>query len=249
MIPIALVSVIALAAIAATCTVQKISLTEINERDTFAGELHNDSGVDILNHKIQVSFLNDNLAVVEVQTVNGCLRSLQDGAVNFFSVQSTLDGDDTDIGLARMANIAEDPAFKVGNVEQGNISFSDIEAVRTGGELVITGTLTNDDGDALEDPAVCAVVYDEDGNVIVVGRDVLSDLAIDASGAFSITVDVPDDAELVDSIDVWGDGLEDDTPIQPESDEDNAITVVPTNTTTPTATPTATNTPEPTATP
>ena len=246
-IPLALLAAIGFAAVAATCTVQNVSLTTIGEHDTFAGELHNDSGVDILNHKIQVSFLNDNLAVVEVRTINGCLRSLQDGKVNFFSLQSNQDEDETDIGLARMANVVEDPTFKVGNVAQGNVSFSNVTAVRTGGSLVVSGTLTNDDGDALEDPAVCAVVYDDDDRVVVVGRDALTDLAIDEDGAFSITLAVPDNGDLVETVDLWADGIEGNVPTEPESSVNNAITVQPTNTGTPTAA--ASSTPLPTETP
>lgn len=245
-IPLALLAAIGLAAVAATCTVQNISLTTIGEHDTFAGELHNDSGVDILNHKIQVSFLNDNLAVVEVRTINGCLRSLQDGRVNFFSLQSNQDEDETDIGLARMANVIEDPSFKIGNVAQGNVSFSGVTAVRTGTSLVVTGTLTNDDGDALEDPAVCVVVYDEDDRVVVVGRDALTNLAVDADGAFSVTLTVPNDSALIKNVDVWADGIEDDIPTEPESSVNHVVTVQATSTVTPTST--ATNTPEPTAT-
>jgi hypothetical protein len=246
-IPVALLGAIGLAAIAATCTVQNVSLTKIGDHDVFAGELHNDSGVDILNHKIQVSFLNNNLAVLEIRTVNGCLRSLQDGKVNFFSVSSTQDADQTSIGLARMANLQEDPAFKVGNVAQGNISFSNVTAIRTGTSLTVTGTLKNDDGDPLNSPAVCAVVYDEDGRVVIVGRDTLANLAVNASGAFSVTLAVPDNSDLVDTVDLWADGLEDSVPTAPESSLNHAVTVQATSTASPT--PTATSTPVPTETP
>lgn len=244
-IPLALLGIVALTAIAATCTIQNESLTTIGEHDTFGGELHNDSGVDVLSHKIRVSFLNSNNAVVETRTVQGCLRSLQDGTANFFSVASALDSDDTNIALARMANLEEDPAFKVGGVVQGNVEVSGVTVTRTGTSIVIAGTIKNVDGDALDDPAACVVVYNDDNRVVITGRDLLGDLAVDASGAFEVTLTVPDDADLVDHVNIWVDGLEGGTPTGPESSEGHAVTVV--ATTTPTAT--ATSIPAPTATP
>ena len=244
-IPLALLGFVALAAIAATCTIQNESLTQIGEHDTFGGELHNDSGVDILSHKVRIAFLNSSGGVIETRTIQGCLRSLQDGGANFFSLASQQDASDTSIALARMANLQEDPGFKVGGVVQGNVEISNVVVTRTGTELVVTGTIKNVDGDALEDPAACVVVYNDDGRVVVVGRDVLNDLAVDATGNFEVTLTVPDDADDVDSVDIWVDGLEDGTPTGPESSEGHAVTVVATGT----PTPAATNTPVPTPTP
>jgi len=238
-----LLGIVAVTAFAATCTIQNASLTTIGDNDTFAGELHNDSGVEILNHKIKVAFLNDNGAVVETRTVRGCLRSLQDGARNFFSVESSLDADDTDIALARMANLEEDSTFKVGTVEQGNLAFSGVTVTRTGTGLAISGTLENEDGDDLQDPVVCAVVYNDDGRAIVVATDTtLDDLDADETDTFAINATVPDDVDTVDHVDLWADGLEDGTPTGPDSSLDHDVVVT-------TQTPTPTNTPAPTAIP
>ena len=240
-IPLALLGIVALAAIAATCTIQNESLTKIGEHDTFGGELHNDSGVDILAHRIRVSFLNSNNAVVETRTIQGCLRSMQDGTANFFSVASALDSGETNIALARMANLEEDPGFKIGGTVQGNVEVSGVTVTRTGTSIVITGTIKNVDGDALDDPAACVVVYNDDDRVVVVGRDALADLAVDASGNFEVTLTVPDNNDLVDHVNIWVDGLEGGTPTGPESSTGHGVTVVATATTTPT--PAATNTP------
>src|SRR6185295_3093246 len=104
---------------AAGCQVINISLTSIDGHDVFAGELHNDSGANVLNHKIRVSFLDSSNNLVETKTVDGCLRSLQNGASDFFSTPSTLSDSSTATGLARMANIAEDSSFKVGTTVDG----------------------------------------------------------------------------------------------------------------------------------
>jgi hypothetical protein len=242
-----LVAVVALMATAATCVVTHESLTTIGENDTFAGEMENDSGVDILQHRFRVAFLNANGAVVETITVEGCLRSLQDGGSDFFSASSRLPADTTRIGLGRLANIAEDPGFKIGRVEDGDIVVNDVTAVRTGTTLTVEGTITNEDDDTLEDPVACAVVWN-DSNRIITTRKVsnIDDLAPGASAAFTITVPVPDDVKLVHEVDVWADGLEDDDPVEPSSLGDVAVTAVPA-TATPTATVTAAS-PTPTST-
>jgi hypothetical protein len=251
-----ILAAIAVIATAATCVVTHESLTTIGEHDTFAGEMENDSGVDILNHRFRVAFLNANGAVVETVTIEGCLRSLQDGGSDFFSVASRLPADTTRIGLARLANLAEDPAFKVGQVEESDIVVNDVTAVRTGTTLMVQGTIKNDDDDTLEDPVACAVVWN-DSNRIITTRKVsnIDDLAAGASAQFTIAIPVPDDAKLVHEVDVWADGLEDDDPVEPSSLGDVVVTVIPpTSTATPTvtgtpATATATTTPTATATP
>lgn len=244
LVPLALLGAVALASVAATCVVRNESLTEIDGRDTFAGELHNDSGVDILFHEYRVSFLDEDLDLLETRTAQGCLRSLQDGAVDFFSAASTEDADDTEIALGRLANFAEDPDFEIGQVEDSDIAFTAVTAARVAGTLTVAGTITNNDSDELEDPAVCAVVYNNDGRVVTTAKDSdINSLDEGESDAFAITIKVPDDADLVDEVDVWADGLEDGVPVEPASSVglDVSIgTAVPTSTATavPTSTPT-----------
>jgi hypothetical protein len=241
---IGLVAVAGFAAIAATCVVTNETMTEIDGRDVFAGEMQNDSGVDILQHKFRVAFLNSNGAVVESRLVDGCLRSVQDGQSNFFSLRSNLAPSTTAIGLARMANLAEDPDFTVGEVEEGDILISDVTAVRTAGSLVVEGMITNEDDDTLEDPVVCVVVWGENGRVITTAKDDdIADLDEAASEEFSVTIAVPDDDDFSEHVDVWADGLEDDVPVEPGSEVNVDVTTVDT------PTPSPTNTPEPTATP
>ncbi|MEX2224888.1 MAG: FxLYD domain-containing protein [Dehalococcoidia bacterium] len=232
---------IGLAAMAQTCIVTNESLTTIDDNDVFAGELQNDSGVNILQHRYRIAFLNSNGAVVQSFTVDGCLRSLPDGGSDFFSATSSLPDESTTIGLARLANLAEDPNFTVGTVENGDIVLSDVTAERDGTTLTVEGTVTNEDDDELEEPVVCAVVWNEDGRVVTTGKDTtIDDLAENESAQFSIDIAVPDDDDQVNEVDVWADGLEDDVPVEPGSEEDIAVgdagTPAPTNTATPTAT-------------
>jgi len=246
LIALAIVGVSGLALMAPTCVVTHESLTKIGTHDTFAGELRNDSGVNILEHRYRVAFLNSNGAVVETQTVDGCLRSLQNGASDFFSATSAQPEKETKLGLARMANAAEDPDFTVGKVKQGDIALSDITAARDEDTLTVTGTITNDDNEDLEDPAVCVVVWNDDDRVVTTGKDTtLDDLPEDDSADFTVKIDVPDDSDVVDHVDVWADGLTDDTPVAPVSEEDVEVNVTPAGTATSTSTPAPTATPTP----
>jgi len=246
---VGVLAAVALLLIAATCVVTKESLTTIGDNDTFAAEIENDSGFDILAHRFRVAFLNANGAVVETVTVEGCLRSLQDGGSDFFSASSRLPAATTRIGLGRLANIAEDPDFRLGRVEDARIIVSDVTAVRTGTTLTVEGTITNEDNDTLEDPVACAVVWN-DGNRVVTTRKVsnIADLAPGASAPFTIVVPVPDDSKLVQQVDVWADGLESGDPAEPSSLGDVDVTAV-AATSTPTATATGpANTPTATVT-
>jgi len=246
LLAIGIIGLAGIAVMAQTCIVTNEALTTVDDRDVFAGEMQNDSGVDILQHRYRVAFLNSNGAVVETQTVDGCLRSLPDGGSDFFSATSSQPDESTTIGLARLANLAEDPNFKVGTVENGDIVLSDVTATRTGGTLTVEGTLTNDNNDTLEDPIVCVVVWNEDGRVITTGKDSsIDDLDEGESEDVSIEIPVPDDADQVNEVDVWADGLEDGVPVEPGSEEDVAVAETPAGTSTPTATASPTATPAP----
>lgn len=230
---------------AGTCRVQNVSLTKIGTHDTFAGALKNDSGANILGHRILVAFLDANGNVVESANAPQCLRTLQNGAVDYFSLQSTQPAADTSVGLARL-NF--DSAFKVGTADPIDVTISNVTAARTGTTLTVAGTVKNNDSDKLEAPNVCVVVFDQDDNVIVVKLDEeISDLAQNASDTFSTTITVPASTSLVDHVDVNVDGLHGDVPTKPQAKTSVNVT----NCDNPTNTPTTTNTPvnTPTATP
>lgn len=245
----------AVAAFAGTCKVVNIRLTEVNEKAVFGGELQNDSGANFLQHTILVAFISDDNEVLETKTVTGCLRTLLDGGSNYFSATSTSDFDDVKAALSRLAL---DGTLKAGDPEEGDVTISNLKISRLDGDLKVTGKIKNEDNDKLFDPAVCIVVRDDDGNIVVVGRTTsIDDLDEDEEDDFSVTVKVPDSTTIVNEVDVHVDGLEGDdgddgTPIEPISDVDNDVTNCPdaTNTPTRTNTPNApTNTPAATNTP
>ncbi len=245
-----------LIAFAGTCTIQHISLTKIGSNDTFAGEVHNDSGVNLLQHNVVVAFLDSSGTVLETKTVSPCLRTLQDGDVDYFSAKSSKPASQTTVGLAR---IAFDGTLKVGTAESGDLTLSNIVITRKDDtELTVTGTIKNNDDTKLTDVTACIVVFTSSDNVIIIGKDEsISDLSHNNTDTFKVELTVPDSTSTVDRVDVHVDGLKDDVPILPESDTNNTVKVctptnTPVNTTTATATPTSitpTNTPTSTTTP
>jgi hypothetical protein len=227
-------------AFAGTCVVKNVSLTKIDGHDVFAGELHNDSGANFLGHKILVAFLDSSGTVVETKNAPTCLRTLQNGEADFFSVASTKSSSVTSVGLARMLI---DSSMKVGDAETGDGTFSNIVITRKNEtDLKITGTFKNTDDTKLTVPTICAVVYDQDDNVVVVETDdSLSDLSHNATDTFSIEITVIDESDIIDHVDLYADGEKDDVPIAPISDLGNDVDEC--RTFTPTRTATATNTP------
>ena len=254
-----------LAAFAGTCTITRISLVNTDgTHKTFAGQLDNTSGVNILQHNFVVAFLDSGNNVVETKVVEGCTRSVQDGKSGFFSATSSQPASQTNVGLAR---IAFDSTFTVGPVAAGDVSISNIVVTRTGTSLVVTGKIKNNDADKLFAPAACIVVRDASGNVLITGKDgSLNDLVQNATDTFSVTITVPND-NTARTVDIWADGLDGSTsaaPINPQSAlgfnvscpaaaTATSTPATPTNTAmatgTPAATNTATNTPVATNTP
>jgi hypothetical protein len=240
-------AVIGIAAFAGTCTVTHIKLTKIGTHDTFAGQVDNNSGVNILQHNFVVAFLDSSNNVVDTKTVEGCLRSIQNGESDFFSAASVKDSSVTATGLAR---IAFDSTFKVGAVDSSNITISGITVQREGTTLKVRGTIKNNDSVKIDDPHACAVVHDTDGNVLIVGTDTgINDLSHNATDTFEITMTVPDNVDDVDEVTVYVDAISDDTdiPVAPEASSSKPVSICPTKTNTPTS-PAMTNTPTVTST-
>lgn len=208
-----------LAAFAGTCVFRNDATTDVNGDAVYGSELRNETGVDFLGHKFVVAFLNDDLVVIETQTVDGCLRSLQADASDFFSVDSNEDFDDVEVVLRR---VATDSTLKLGETVDGELTYDNIEAIRDGNELVVTGNVENTSGDDLEDVRVCAVVYNNTDDVSVVERDDTTfDLDDGDDANFSITLEVGDDEDDSDFVDIWGDAInidDGDDVTSPESD-------------------------------
>lgn len=245
--------VVAVAALAATCTVTKVSLTEVDGRDVFAGQLNNETSADLLQHNIVIAFLDSGNNVLETKTVEGCKRSLQGGETDYFSVRSSQSSSSTTTGLARLAF---DSTLKAGQTEASDFTISDVRIRRDEDMLRVTGTITNNDNETLEDPKACVVVLDEDDNIVLVAKtNALSDIDDGEDVDFTINAQVVDDEDILNTVHVFADGLVDGVPTDAEEDLNNSITdcsdvttpsatasATPTATLEPTMTPTATST-------
>ncbi len=239
-----LFAVVGLAAFAGTCNVSHVGFNTIGSHDTAAGQVDNNSGVNILEHKFKVAFLNDNNDVVETKTINGCLRSLQDGSSDFFSTAASASAGDTTHSLSRLANFSEDPSFKIGTTTSADLSVTTTNIARTGTSLKVAGTVKNNGDDLITSPAVCMVARDTDGNVLVVGKDdSLDDIDTGVTRTFSVTMTVPSSGTTPKTVDVYVDGIDDnnDKVIEPQSDLDNTVKTCGTATTTATANATETS--------
>lgn len=249
-----LFAVVGFSMIAATC-INKIAITKIGGDYVFGAEFTNTTNADILGHKFAVAFLDDNGNVLQTKTVEGCLRSLQAGEIDFFSATSTEDFDDIEVAISRIAG-----PLTFGEVADGELTISNLNVSRNGDTVRVSGKIKNTGNVDLEDARACVVVKNDDGNVQVVARDGQTyDLDEDDDADFVIDVEVKDDNNDSDAVDVLADATtpdDDDKPIEPAVKEDTSIDECPdatntpaaTNTPLPTITPTVTNTPVPTAT-
>ena len=251
--------VVGLAVLASGC-VLLTNFIKVGNTKYFSGEVHNSTVLDILEHNLTIQLLDSSNATVGgVQTVPGCLRSWQAGTDTFFDASTT-----NNSATKVIAKLKLDSTFAVGETADGEIAISNLVITRDDTSLTVTGTIRNNDNDELEDARVCIVVRNDGNGVIRAVRDNDTfDLSENETANFSVTVTVTDDTDDVDSVDVHVDGVEDDVPVAPESDENNAIVVAtathtptrtitpggptltptPTRTATATATATATNTP------
>lgn len=242
----------ALSAFAGTCVVTNTRLTTIGNNKVFAGQLKNETGANFLQHNFLVAFIDSNNNLVETKSVEGCLRSLQTNQTNYFSATSTSNASGINAALSRLAL---DGTLKAGETADGDLTFSNLRIRRQGNQVKVSGTLKNNDNDELFLPRVCVVVKDVNDNVLIVAKTSnLGNLSDNEAVDFNLTLTALDDANAVDNVSVFADGLEGGTggtPISPEADENNTVTICGTPTNTPTHTPTgtATNTPEPTITP
>ncbi len=240
---------------AATCVIVGATVTEIDGDMHYAAEMQNETTANMLNHKFAVGFISASNELATSKTVDGCLRSLQAGASNFYSADSNLSKTQVKTALTRLVG-----PLTFGTTTNGKITFSNIVITRNGDLLRVTGRITNTDVDDMLDVRACLVVRNTADDIVVTQRDNnLLDILGGAFANFSVDVTVPDSTSTVKTVDIWADALNKDDSNQvtePKSKLNNTVSVcaatnTPTNTPTATNTVVATNTPTntPTATP
>jgi hypothetical protein len=233
-------AVVALAIFASGCTLL-LTFTEIGNTFYFAGEIKNNTGVDVSGDNVRRQFLNSSNQTIGAEgTVDACKRAWPAGSTNYFEASTT----DDDVKKV-IAKLKLDSSFDINEPSTANLSFSNISILRDGDELTVTGTVKNNDNDEIVDVRVCIVVRNDDDDIVRVLVEDLSpaDLDEDEDGDFSFTdVAVLDDDNDTATVDIYADGIIDGDPSEAEEDLNNTIVEG-------TATPTATSTPVPTATP
>jgi hypothetical protein len=247
-IAVLMLALASLAAFAGTCVIRNVGETEIDGDLVYGAEMHNEVGVNILQHRFLVGFI-ENGEVVATKNAVQCTRTFQANASNYFSADSNLDPDDVDVVLSRMVI---DSGLKIGNALDSDLVLSNVKAIRDGDELRVTGNVKNDGNDDYEDVVICAVVFNDDDDVVVVQLATKFDLNEDANKDFSIVIPVTSKDSDSDHVSVFADAQnadEDDQLVEPVSKTGVDAVDCTANTATPTGTIPATNTATPTTTP
>jgi len=215
-----------------------------DDTNQFVGLASNLTNVDVVAASVQVDFLNRSGAIVYTENVSPCTRTLQkhmDSPVEA-TAPSSIDARTTKETVRPLT-------FGHKAVADLDVDEDDIEITITDDETHITGSI--DANEDLENVHVCAALFDNDGNVIAVGKDFSTtpgDIDDNDTGTFDVSIDTGDiDVDDIDQFELWFDAIADNdvtapVVVGPEDLDDFSGTA------TPTPTPTRTSTPTPTAT-
>ena len=248
-IAVLVLALASLAAFAGTCVVRNVGQTEIDGDLVYGAEMHNETGVNILQHRFLVGFIGDNGEVLATKNAVQCTRTLSANGSNFYSADSNLDPDDVDVVLSRMV---VDSGLKIGTALDSDLKLTNVKAIRDGKDLRVTGNVKNDGNDDYEDVIICAVVFNNDDDVVVVQLATKFNLNHDANKDFSIVIPVTTKDNDSDHVSVYADAEnadEDNDLVEPVSKTGVDAVDCTANTATPTGTIPATNTATPTTTP
>lgn len=247
-----LFAIAGLSAFAGTCVIRNDGRMEVDGDLVYGAEMFNDTGVDILQHRFLVGFLDDDGEVINTKNATQCTRTLQAGASNYYSADSTVDPDDVGPVLSRMVI---DSGLKLGQALENDITIeSGTDAIRDDNDIRVTGEVTNDGNDDYEDVRICVVVFNSDDDVVVVELADEFNLDADDSKNFTVTVPVSSDDSDAEYVHVLVDAVnadESDKLTEPVIEDDIQIDDCNNATSTPTpggATSTPTNTPAASAT-
>ncbi|MBF6600993.1 MAG: hypothetical protein IVW36_10835 [Dehalococcoidia bacterium] len=211
---------------AGACNLLNPSLTQVGASDTYGAQLQNNTGTNFLGHSFKVAFVDANGNVVDQKTnVQGCLRSWQNGASDFFSVQSSLGAATTanaigslDLGSPLISGTTVSTSAALSGLTATTPTLSSVNPTSATTTLTVKGTLKNNDAVTYVSPNVCVVVYGSSGQVVVTQKLTgIADLATGASTNFTVSVTVPNSTASVNSVAVWADGLENNVPTTPIS--------------------------------
>jgi hypothetical protein len=226
------------------CIIQFSTLYEDSgDRTHFVALASNLTDVDVVDAVVEVRFFDSSNNLLATEFVSPCTRTLQ--AHQSSPVESVIPAGVT---ADRTETVVHPLTF--GERRTPDFDFEDVEFTSDDAGTHVTGTIENNDGITYRAVQVCAAFFDEDGNVVRVGRAFTdqSTLSGGEDGVFDIVVEaLPSDAETYQ---LWVDATK-RNPVEVTAPVVRKSAEVPTATATPTrtGTPTSTSTPTATATP
>jgi hypothetical protein len=228
--------------LAGGCIIQFATLYEDDAgRTHFVGLASNLTDADVVDAVVEVKFFDSSNHLLATAFVNPCTRTLQHKQSS--PVEVTIPAGVT---ANRTETVVHPMTF--GSKLVPDLEINNIEVEVDGDVTHLTGTVENDDNETFYAVQVCAAFYDDDGEVIRVGRVFLdpAKLSRDDSGDFDIAIE---DAGDVEEYQIWVDAtVRNPTDVTapvvegpddlPEPGETGTPTATPTETATPTVTPT-----------
>lgn len=233
-----LVALAIMGILASACITQFSTLfVDDDGRTHFVGLASNLTDVDVVAAVIEVNYF-DGSNIIGTDFVATCTRTLQAGQSSPFEsiIPAGVDVD-------RAKTTVHPLTF--GERPTPDFDFADIKFSSDAEGTHVTGTIENNDDITYRAVQVCAAFFDEDEDVVRVGRAFTdpSTLSGGSEGDFDIVIpDLPSDAETYQ---LWADGTK-RSPIEVTAPVVRKSADVPTATKTPTPTPTTTLTATPT---
>jgi hypothetical protein len=235
-----LVALAAAGILATACITQFTTLfVDDDDRTHFVGLASNLTDVDVVSAVIEVNYFDGSNNLLATDFIPTFTRTLQAGQSSPF--ESIIPAGVT---ASRAETIVHPMTF--GERPTPDFDFEDIDFSSDSEGTHVTGTIENNDDIIYRGVQVCAAFFDDDGDVLRVGRAFTdpSRLSGGGDGDFDIVIaDLPSEAETYQ---LWVDATK-RNPIEVTAPVVRASANIPSPTETPT--PTATVTPTPTATP
>jgi hypothetical protein len=180
--------------------------TFIEDTNHFVGLASNLTNVDVVAASVQVDFLSSSGTIVDTENVSPCTRTLQKQMNS--PVEATAP---SSINARTTKETVRPLTFGHKTVADLDVDEHTIAITTSADEKTtdITGTIhANED---LENVHVCAALFDNDGNVIAVGRDFSTtpgDIDDNHTGTFDVSVDTSDiDVGDIDQYELWFDAI------------------------------------------
>ncbi|MCJ7491113.1 MAG: FxLYD domain-containing protein [Dehalococcoidia bacterium] len=235
-----LVPLLALIGIVAGGCIIQFSTLYVDDvsRTHFVGLASNLTNADVVSASVEVKFFDSSNNLLATEFVSPCTRTLQ--AHQSSPVESIIP---KGVTAKRTETVVHPMTF--GDKMVPDLDFKNIKVEKDGTVTHLKGEVKNSDNETFYAVQVCAAFYDDDDDVVRVGRAYLdpAKLSEDATGAFDIAIaDMPADTE---EYQIWVDATirsptDVTAPVVEGPEEMPGVA---------TATPTVTGTPAPTSTP